>query len=125
MFGSSSIPLVQLAGSFGAIGASAIGCSPPSWSDGVLERYGPNLTESESETPKGQAAFATEFPLTGFSGIGGLKVVDVGVVALGHTAGPGVGSVSAPVRRPHQLSCAWTGVAVLLVTPSAAVLSTP
>ena len=72
MFGSSCIPLVQAPRSTGAIGASAIGYSPPSWSDWVLERYGQNATVLESETPAGQAPFGTGVPLTGFSGIGGL-----------------------------------------------------
>jgi hypothetical protein len=71
-FGSSCIPLVQPAGSSSAIGASAIGYSPPSWSDCVLDRYGQKTTASESDTPLGQAAFGTGLPLTGFSGIGGL-----------------------------------------------------
>ena len=42
-----------------------------------------------------------------------------------HTAGPGVGSVTRPVRSPHQSFCAATGVAVLLFSPSSVVLRTP
>jgi hypothetical protein len=41
-------------------------------SDCVLDRYGQNVTESESMTSDGQFASATGEPLTGFSGIGGL-----------------------------------------------------
>ena len=91
----------------------------------MLERYGQNVTASESETPAGQLAFGTGEPLTGFSGTGGLYVVADGVTTSGQTAGPGVGSVTAPVRRPHQLFSAGTGVAVFGVIPSSVVLSTP
>jgi hypothetical protein len=52
-------------------------------------------------------------------------VVAEGAVVVGQRAGPGVGRVTAPVRRPHQSRCACTGVAVLLATPSAVVLRTP
>jgi len=96
--------VVQLAGSACAIGTAGIGHSPPTVSDCVLERYGQNVTESESVTPVGQLAFATGEPLTGFSGIGGLKVPP-GVVVFGHTAGPGVGSgigaEAEPTRSPQ------------------------
>src|SRR5215213_10459655 len=125
MFGSSSVPLVQDAGSVVAMGACAIGCSPPSWSDCVLERYGQNVTALESDTPAGQLASGTAAPLTGFSGIGGLYVVADGVTASGQTAGPGVGSVTAPVRRPHQLFCASTGLATFGEVPSTVVFRTP
>src|SRR5262245_16161251 len=124
MFGSSCMPLVQSPGSTGAIGASAIGYSPPTWSDCVLERYGQNVTASESEMPAGHAAFATALPLTGFSGMGELYVVADGAVVSGQTAGPGVGRVRVPVRNPHQLFSACTGVAVLFATPSTVVLRT-
>src|SRR5262249_61892077 len=43
----------------------------------------------------------------------------------GHTAGPGAGRVTVPVRRPHQSFVAATGVAVFGVVPSLVVLSTP
>src|SRR6476646_905926 len=112
MFGSYATgPLVQGAGSVCAIGACGIGCSPPTESDCVLERYGQNCTESEFETPAGQAASGTGDPFTGFSVTGGLAVPP-GAVVFAHTAGPGVGSVTTPVRRPHQSFCAATGVAV-------------
>src|SRR5438034_9029682 len=124
MFGSSCSPFVEPAGSVVAIGASAIGHSPPSWSDWVLERYGQKSTESESVMPPGQLASATALPLTGFSGIGGLNVVAEGATVSGHTAGPGVGSVSVPVRTPHQSFVAVTGV-VLLPRPLSVVLRTP
>src|SRR5256885_431621 len=71
MLGSSCAALVHAAGSSGAIGASAIGYSPPSWSDCVLDRYGQNATESESDTPGGQAGLGTGLPVTGFAGVGG------------------------------------------------------
>src|SRR6266536_1136810 len=122
MFGSSCIPFVQPGGSLVTIGVSAIGYSPPTWSDCVLARYGQKTTESESETPVGQLASATALPLTGFSGIGGLYVVAAGATVSAQTAGPGVGSVRAPVRRPHQSSVAVTGVAALLLSPSSVVL---
>src|SRR3954468_9203572 len=125
MFGSSSVPLVHDAGSVVAIGACAIGCSPPTWSDCVLERYGQKVTALESETPAGQFASGTAAPLTGFSGIGGLNVVADGVTTSGHTAGPGVGSVTVPVRSPHQLSCASTGLATFGDVPSSMVFRTP
>ena len=125
MFGSSCIALVQAPGSVRAIGASAIGHSPPASSDCVLDRYGQNATESEPEMPAGQFGSATGPPLTGFSGIGGLNVVADGAAVEGQTAGPGVGSVTVPVRRPHQSFCACTGVEVLLVTPFAPAFSTP
>ena len=63
--------------------------------------------------------------MTGFSGIGGLGVVAGGATGFAHTAGPGVGRVTAPVRRPHQSLRASTGTAPLLVVPSSVVLSTP
>src|SRR5437762_7014422 len=125
MFGSSCSPFVQPAGSVVAIGASAIGHSPPSWSDWVLERYGQKSTESESVMPPGQLASAAALPLTGFSGIGGLNVVAEGATVSGHTAGPGVGSVSVPVRTPHQAFVAVTGVVLLLPRPLSVVLRTP
>src|SRR5689334_23569933 len=101
MFGSSpTVPEVQFGGSACAIGACWIGHSPPTESDCVLERYGQNVTESESETPVGQLASATGEPFTGFSGIGGLNV-EPGVDVFAQTAGPGVGSVNVPVRRPQ------------------------
>src|SRR5580765_3895662 len=105
MFGSSCTePEVQLGGSVCAIGASGIGHSPPTVSDCVLERYGQNVTESESVTPAGQLASATGEPFTGFSGMGGLNVPP-GEDELGHTAGPGVGrEIGAelePTRRPQ------------------------
>src|SRR5262245_526643 len=125
MFGSSCIPVVQLAGSPIAIGAAAIGHSPPTWSDCVLERYGQNATLSESAIPVGQLGLATGSPLTGFSGIGGLYVVADGAATSGQTAGPAVGSVTTPARRPHQLFCACTGAASLFATPSSFVFRTP
>src|SRR6476619_6062659 len=105
MFGSSCTePVVQFGGSVWAIGASGIGHSPPTVSDCVLERYGQNETASELMTPAGQLASATGEPFTGFSGIGGLKVLP-GVTVFGHTAGPGVGSgIGAaldPTRSPQ------------------------
>src|SRR6185312_14134475 len=124
MFGSSSVLLVHGAGSLWAIGAAAIGHSPPTWSDSVLERYGQNETLSEPETPLGQLGSATGLPLTGFSGIGGLAVAP-GAATFGQTAGPGVGSATVPVRRPHQLFEASTGVVELFETPSSFVFSTP
>ena len=63
----------------------------------------------------GAAGSGTGLPLTGFSGTGGLNVV-AEARRVGQTAGPGVGKVTAPVRRPHQLFCAWTGTAVLFAT---------
>ena len=123
MFGSSCIPLVQPAGSLVAIGVSEIGHSPPAWSACVLERYGQKVTAFESITPVGQLASAIGLPLTGFSGIGGLNVD--GATVSGQTAGPGVGRVRPPVRRPHQLFVAVTGVAVLLPRPLSVVLRTP
>src|SRR6476620_11999720 len=116
MFGSSCVPFVHDAGSVVAIGAWAIGCSPPTWSDCVLERYGQKVTALESDTPAGQFASGTGAPLTGFSGIGGLKLV--GATTSGQTAGPGVGTVTAPVRSPHQSFCASTGLAAFGVVPS-------
>src|SRR5580765_1393704 len=105
MFGSSCTdPEEQCDGSACAIGASWIGHSPPTVSDCVLERYGQNVTESESATPAGQLASVTGEPFTGFSGIGGLNVPP-GEDELGQTAGPGVGSgIGAelePTRRPQ------------------------
>src|SRR6185369_18016362 len=52
-------------------------------------------------------------------------VVDEGATTSGQTAGPGVGSVTVPVRRPHQLFAAEAGVAAFAVTPSSVVLRTP
>src|SRR5882757_9072766 len=121
MFGSTCTPPEQSC-VLTAPGASAIGNSPAAVSAWSLERYGQNVTALESETPAGQAALATRAPLTGFSGVGGLAAV--GVTTSGHTAGPGVGSGTVPVRRPHQLSRASTGV-VAAVVPSAIVLMTP
>src|SRR4051812_6088880 len=118
MFGSSCVPLVQDAGSVVAIGACAIGCSPPNWSDCVLERYGQNVTALESDTPAGQFASGTAAPLTGFSGIGGLNVVADGVTTSGQTAGPGVGRVTAPVRRAPPASRARTRLAPVGDGPS-------
>src|SRR5689334_230397 len=105
MFGSSCTdPVVQLGGSVCAIGACGIGHSPPTESDCVLDRYGQNETESEPATPVGQFGSAVGEPLTGFSGIGGLKVAP-GVLVFGQTAGPGVGSgigaALEPTRRPQ------------------------
>src|SRR3954465_7721509 len=125
MFGSSCVPLVQDAGSVVAIGACAIGCSPPSWSDCVLDRYGQKVTALESDTPVGQFTSGTGAPLTGFSGMGGLNVVADGVTTSGQTAGPGVGSVTVPVRRPHQLFCASTGLAAFGDVPSSMAFRTP
>src|SRR5215467_540972 len=121
MFGSSCTPLVH-DGAPLRPGASAIAYSPDVLSAWSLERYGQNVTALESETPAGQALLATGEPLTGFSGTGGLIVV--GVRTSGQTAGPAVGSVTVPVRRPHQLLRASTGV-LAAVVPSAAVLMTP
>src|ERR1700758_2388107 len=102
MFGSyCTPPIVQFAGSVCAIGAAGIGHSPPTESAWSLERYGQNVTASESETPTGQLVSTTGLPFTGFSGIGGLNVVALGAATFGHTAGPGVGSVTVPVRRPQ------------------------
>src|SRR5262249_61166042 len=81
------------------------------------------MTALESETPAGQFASATGEPLTGFSGTGGLIVA--GVTTSGHTAGPGVGSVTVPVRSPHQTFDAETGVPGFGVRPSSVVLGTP
>src|SRR3954454_23950413 len=125
MLGSSCIPVVHAAGSVCAIGASAIGHSPPTWSDCVLDRYGQKATESAPATPAGHDGSATGLPLTGFSGIGGLYVVAAGEAVEGQTAGPGVGRLTAPVRRPHQLLWACTGVEVLFETPLAPVFRTP
>ncbi len=49
----------------------------------------------------------------------------MGVTMSGHTAGPGVGSETDPVRSPHQSFVAATGVAVFGVVPSLVVLRTP
>src|SRR4051794_5841250 len=108
MFGSSCMPGVHGAGSSTAIGAALIGNSPPTWSDCVLDRYGQKSTVSESETPAGQLGSGTGPPLTGFSGTGGFAL-SPGAATFAHTAGPGVGSVTVPVRSPHQLFCACTG----------------
>src|SRR5262245_30594667 len=125
MFGSYATgPLSQGAGSVCAIGACAMGHSPPTESDCVLERYGQKCTESEFETPAGQVTSANGEPFTGFSGTGGLTVAP-GAVVFAHTAGPGMGSVNVPVRTPHQSFCASRGVAVLLLSPSSVVLRTP
>src|SRR2546423_10139285 len=73
MFGSNCTgPEVQFGGSVCAIGAAGIGHSPPTVSDWVLERYGQNVTESESMIPDGQFASASGVPFTGVSGIGGV-----------------------------------------------------
>src|SRR5581483_2417163 len=126
MFGSYwTVPGVQFPGSATAFGAAAMGSSPPAVSAWSLERYGQNVTESESGTPVGQLASGTGLPFTGFSGIGGLYVVEDGAVGDDHTAGPGVGSATVPVRRPHQSFCATTGVVELFDWPSSVVLSTP
>src|SRR3954452_13052911 len=102
MFGSyCTPPTVQFGGSVCAIGAAAIGHSPPSVSAWSLERYGQHVTASESETPRGQFESAAGLPLTGFSGIGGLNVAAEGLAMFGQTAGPAVGSVTVPVRRPQ------------------------
>src|SRR6266496_3725079 len=122
MFGSYSAPLVQFDGGFAAPGAVGIGSSPATESAWSLLRYGQNVTAEES-TPVGHAGSATGVPLTGFSGTGGLAVVP-GSATFGQIAGPGVGSVTVPVRSPHQLFAACTGV-VLAVVPSGAVLMTP
>src|SRR5215471_5695231 len=106
-------------------GVFGIGYSPSSVSAWLPSRYGQNVTAAESDTPDGQLVSATGAPFTGFSGTGGLYVVPDGLPMSGHTAGPGVGSVTEPVRRPHQSSCAATGAAVLAVMPSSAVLITP
>src|SRR3954471_24868941 len=125
MLGSNWTPLdVQFCGSAIVIGASGIGNSPPTVSAWSLERYGQNVTAFESETPAGQFASPTEEPFTGFSGTGGWYVVAEGEATSCQTAGPGVGSVTVPVRRPHQLFVAETGVAVLFDVPSAVVLRT-
>src|SRR6266542_1377911 len=108
MFGSYSGPLVQFDGGFAAPGAVGIGSSPATESAWSLLRYGQNVTAEES-TPVGHAGSATGVPLTGFSGTGGLAVVP-GSATFGQIAGPGVGSVTVPVRSPHQLFAACTGV---------------
>src|SRR5215469_16719783 len=125
MFGSSWTPFVQPVGWVAWPGASGIGSSPPTESAWSLLRYGQNVTAVESCTPDGQAESATAEPLTGFSGTGGLYVVAEGVTMSGHTAGPGVGRVTLPVRSPHQSFVAVTGVAVFGVVPSFVVFSTP
>ena len=57
MFGSyCTPPTVQFGGSVCAIGAAGIGHSPPTESAWSLERYGQNVTASESEMPTGQLA---------------------------------------------------------------------
>src|SRR6266536_2564223 len=123
MFGSYSGPLVQFDGCFAAPGAVGIGNSPATESAWSLLRYGQNVTALESITPVGHAGSATGEPLTGFSGTGGLAVVP-GSATSGQIAGPGVGSVTVPVRNPHQLLFACTGM-LLAVVPSGAVLMTP
>src|SRR3954452_13067262 len=124
MFGSNVTLFVQFGGSTCAIGESGIGYSPPTESDCVLERYGQKFTLSEFSTVPGQFASATGVPFTGFSGTGGFGVVP-GLATFDQTAGPGVGSVTVPVRRPHQLFFATTGVVELFVVPSAFTLRTP
>src|SRR3954453_11489035 len=126
MFGSyCTPPTVQFGGSVCAIGEAAIGHSPPSVSAWSLERYGQNVTASESETPRGQFVSATGLPLTGFSGIGGVNVVAEGLAMFGQTAGAAVGSVPLPVRRAHWPFCAVTGVAAFPVVPASVTLMTP
>ena len=87
-----------------AVPPTRLTVSPPTVSDWVLERYGQNVTESESMIPDGQFASASGVPFTGFSGIGGLTVPP-GLVVFSHTAGPGVGSGIAaevePTRSPQ------------------------
>src|SRR3954471_21402656 len=124
MFGSNVAAFVQFGGSTCAIGESGIGYSPPTESDCVLDRYGQKSTLSEFLTVPGQSASVTGLPFTGFSGTGGLNV-EPGLATFGQTAGPGVGRVTVPVRRPHQLFCAATGVAVLFDVPSPVTLRTP
>src|SRR5690348_7338992 len=102
MFGSSWTPFVQPVGPVAVPGASGIGSSPFTESAWSLSRYGQKVTAVESDTPDGQAESATGEPLTGFSGTGGLAVVGDGLTMSGQTAGPGVGSETDPVRRPHQ-----------------------
>ena len=98
-------------------------------SDCVLERYGQNVTESESEMPAGQLASATGEPFTGFSGIGGLNVRRQGSTCSATPPGPVSAAGSAPrwsrrgapssrsVRR-RASPCCW-------LRPSSVVLRTP
>src|SRR5215470_12134712 len=125
MFGSSPTPPGQPFGSLAGPGASGIGSSPLTESAWSLLRYGQNVTAAESCTPVGHAGSATGEPLTGFSGTGGLTVVAGGLAMSAQTAGPGFGSETVPVRRPHQSFVAVTGVAVLALVPSLVVFSTP
>src|SRR2546429_6981647 len=104
MFGSNCTgPEVQFGGSVCAIGTAGIGHSPPTVSDWVLERYGQNVTESESMIPDGQFASASGVPFTGFSGIGGVTVPP-GPPRSRPTPGPGAGVRIAlqgsPARMP-------------------------
>src|SRR3954453_7946525 len=92
MFGSNPSPLVHDDDAVAGEEVSATGHSPAAVSAWSLERYGQNVTESESCTPAAaQLESGTRFPLTGFSGIGGFGVVAGGATGSGQTAGPGVG----------------------------------
>src|ERR1700750_1591008 len=86
-FGSKPRVLVHDAELVAGEAVSATGHSPCAVSDWALERYGQNVTASESDTPAAaQLASGTRLPLTGFSGIGGLGVVADGAAGFGHTA---------------------------------------
>src|SRR5262245_48913057 len=118
MLGSSPIVLVHEDELVAVDVVSGSGNSPCAESDWALERYGQKRTASESCTPApAQVAFGTGLPLTGFSGTGGFGFAP-GFAGSLQIAGPGVGSVTAPVRRPHQSSRASTGVALLAAVPS-------
>src|SRR5215470_19778398 len=118
MFGSRLTVLVHEAELAAVDVVSGSGNSPCAESDWALERYGQKRTESESWMPApAHVAFGTGLPLTGFSGTGGFGLVP-GLAGSLQIAGPGVGSVTAPVRRPHQSLRASTGTAVLAEVPS-------
>src|SRR4051812_44090718 len=93
-------------------GTSKTGYSPVFGSDWKPLRNGKKSTASDVvPVPSGVAV-----PLTGFSG-------GTGFVVVGEIAGPVL--VDGPLRMPHQLFSALTGVVVLAVVPSRATLITP